>query len=214
VLPGKQITSQTEDRLLVRALRGLNFCYTHVYHELIVRRTCRLPAKGPAILVCNHTSALDPLLIQSVCRRPVLWMMAAEYSHLPGLSWFFDVMTIPTVRRRHDLAAARRALEALEQGTVLGVFPEGKIETTRDLLPFQTGVAQMAIRAGVSVYPACLDGTQRNKGMLQVFLLPCRATLAFGAPVRIERGEMSRSAVLTATARIQAAVEALIERRL
>jgi 1-acyl-sn-glycerol-3-phosphate acyltransferase len=76
-------------------------------------------------------------------------------------------------------------------------------------MPFQTGVAMMAIKTGVPVYPAFLDGTQRNKTMLGGFIWPNRATLSFGPPVEFNRSSTSRENLEDATDRIKAAVAAL-----
>jgi 1-acyl-sn-glycerol-3-phosphate acyltransferase len=190
-------------------------CFTHVYHRTVVRKPLRLPKEGPAILVCNHTSALDPVLIQSASRRVIVWMMAKEYYELPALNWFFRLVEcIPVDRGGRDMAATRAALRALDDGRVLGIFPEGRIEDSRELLPFQTGVALMAIKTGVPVYPAYLDGTQRNKAMVEALVLPNRVTLDFGPAVEFDRGSTSKEQLEAATNRIRAAVAALRDGRL
>jgi len=104
------------------------------------------------------------------------------------------------------MSATRAALRALERGQMLGIFPEGKIEETRDLLPFQTGVAMMAIKARVPVYPAYLDGTQRGKEMLRAFFRPQRARVAFGPEITFDRTGETRHVLEYATAQIENAV--------
>src|SRR2546423_79348 len=124
--------SRPESRPIIRLLQAVDMCFARIYHRLTILSPCRLPRDGPAILVCNHTSALDPLLIQSACPRLITWMMASEYYELPGLNWVFRTIgAIPVDRSGRDLAATRAALRALQRGGVLGVFPEGRIETTR-----------------------------------------------------------------------------------
>jgi 1-acyl-sn-glycerol-3-phosphate acyltransferase len=182
-----------------------------VFHELQVLTPCPLPDRGPAILVCNHTSGLDPLLIQSAARRRLIaWMMAREFYDMSLLNWVFrTVGAIPVERSGRDTAATRAALRALGEGRVLGIFPEGRIEPTRQLLPFQTGVAMMAIRTGVPVFPAYLDGTQRNREMLSAYLSSNRARIAFGEPVRFAGSANGRPDLQAATMAIQRAVAAL-----
>lgn len=199
-----------EKRWGVRALKAFDVLFARCYHRVTVLEPPRLPRKGPAILVCNHTSGLDPVLIQSACRRLITWMMAKEYYDIKAIGWVFrTVEAIPVERSGRDLSSTRQALRALADGRVLGIFPEGKIETSRELLPFQTGVAMMAIKTGVPVYPAYLDGTQRNKEMLRAIALPNRATLRFGPPVEFDRSGTSKQHLEAATAQIQAAVERL-----
>ena len=199
-----------EDRLIIRLLQALDVCAARIYHQTIVRAPQRLPRHGPAILICNHTSGLDPLLIQSVCPRLIVWMMAKEYYEIKPLKWVFQTIgVIPVARGGRDLAATRAALRALEAGRILGVFPEGRIETTRDLLPFQTGVALMAIKAGVPVYPAYLDGTQRNKSMWKAFFYRNRATLTFGPAVEFDRSATSKEVLQASTCQMTEAVARL-----
>jgi 1-acyl-sn-glycerol-3-phosphate acyltransferase len=184
------------------------FC--SIYHRVELIGQCTLPARGAAILVCNHVSGLDPLLIQSVCPRMIVWMMAREYYEVRPLGWIFrTVEAIPVDRSGRDLAATRAAMRALEAGRILGVFPEGRIEKTPELLEFQTGVALLAIRSGVPVFPAYLEGTQRGKEMVGAFLLPNRARLMFGSPVEFERGDPDRGALTEATNKIASAVREL-----
>ena len=206
----KRAPFEGEHRPIVRVLHTLNACFSRCYHRTIVLSPQRLPETGPAILVCNHTSGLDPLLIQSACRRAVIWMMAKEYYNLPVLYTFFRTIdVIPVDRGGKDLASTRSALRALAAGRVLGVFPEGRIERTRDLMPFQPGVAMMAIRAKVPVYPAYLDGSQRRQTMINAFLSRNNATLTFGPPVAFDRSSTSKESLEAATAAIQGAVKAL-----
>ena len=203
-------TARPEDRLAIRLLQAFDMCFARIYHRINVLSPQRLPKHGPAILICNHVSGLDPMLIQSVCPRLIVWMMAREYYEIRGLHTIFrTVEAIPVDRGGRDLAATRAALRALEAGRILGVFPEGKIETSRQLLPFQTGVALMAIKAGVPVYPAYLDGTQRNKKMLQAFLYPNVASLAFGPAVEFDATSTSKEVLQAATDRFTEAVARL-----
>jgi 1-acyl-sn-glycerol-3-phosphate acyltransferase len=205
-------TTIPEHRTTIRILRGANVVFSRVYHQLDVVSPPQLPRRGPGILVCNHISGLDPALIQSVCRRMIVWMMAREYYSVPGMRWLFkQVQVIPVDRDRRDLSAMRLALTALRDGRILGIFPEGRLETSRQLIPFQTGVALIALKTAVDVYPAYLDGTQRNLSMLQACFVPQHATIAFGA--RIALGKTAhRNDAERATQTIQSAVATLQQR--
>jgi 1-acyl-sn-glycerol-3-phosphate acyltransferase len=170
-----------------RLLHAVNRVYVRGYHRLEVQTPPTLPARGPAILVCNHISGLDPLLLQAALPRRVVWMMAAEYYDLPVLSWVFrSIEAIPVDRGGRDTTATRAALRTLAAGRILGIFPEGKIAKTHDLLPFQSGVAVMAARTGVPVCPAYLDGTNRGLEMLPAFLKPNETSVRFGPPLQLQ----------------------------
>lgn len=199
-----------EDRLVIRLLQAVDVCFARIYHRVTVLSPQHLPKHGPAILICNHISGLDPMLIQAVCPRLIVWMMAREYYEIPGLrSIFKTVEAIPVDRGGRDMAATRAALRALEAGRILGVFPEGKIETSRELLPFQTGVALMSLKAGVPVYPAYLHGTQRGKTMVQAFVYPNVTTLAFGPAVQTDATTTSKEVLQAVTDQYAEAVERL-----
>jgi 1-acyl-sn-glycerol-3-phosphate acyltransferase len=184
--------------------------FSRAYHKLDVLAPPRLPEEGPAILICNHTSGLDPLLIQSVCKRVIVWMMAKEYYEIPALMPIFRRLeAIPVDRAARDTGAMRSALRALREGRILGVFPEGRIETRRQLLPFQPGVAQMAMKTGTTVHPAFLDGTQAGiDQMVPAFLHRQVARIAFADPITLSRGEGPDAAL----GRLRAAMEGLAAR--
>ena len=189
---------------------GSNRFFVRVYHQLRVFSPSRLPETGPAIVCCNHTSGIDPLFIQSCCPRLITWMMAKEFLDLPALSWVFrTVGVIPVARSGRDTAATRAAMRALHEGRILGIFPEGRIEPADELLPFQSGVALMALKTGVPVYPAYLDGSQRGLSMLMAFVQAQRARIAFGPPVMLDGQDAGRADHDAATLAIQRAVESL-----
>ena len=204
----KQIEPEPfEERLDIRLAQAANRMFTRIYHHTTILSPSRLPRKGPAILVCNHISGLDPLLIQSACRRMIVWMMAREYYDIWGLSWFFKrIQAIPVERSGRDTTATRAALRALHAGRVLGVFPEGRIETDSELLPFQTGVAMMAMKTGIAVYPTYLDGTQRGKEMLEALFRSNQVYVSFGQAMTFGRSDPSREQLEQQTLRIQQAV--------
>jgi 1-acyl-sn-glycerol-3-phosphate acyltransferase len=140
-------------------------------------------------------------------------MMASEYYRIGPLNWFFrEIEAIPVDRGGRDLAATRAALRALQNGRILGVFPEGRIAKDENLLPFQTGVAMMAIKTGVPIYPAYLEGTQRGKEMVDAFKHRNRAVLAFGEPFVLPQKSTGRQELEAATAQIKEAVESLREK--
>jgi 1-acyl-sn-glycerol-3-phosphate acyltransferase len=203
-------TGRMEDRFGVRLAQCSNRLFSRIYHDVKVFAPSRLPRKGPAIVVCNHASGLDPMLIQAACGRMIVWMMASEYYKIQSLRWFYEAIeAIPVDRRGRDMAATRAALRTLANGRVLGVFPEGRIETERRLLPFQTGAAMMAIKTGVDVYPAYLDGTQRGKEMVPAIVGSNNVRLSFGPPIPFTKGHASKEVLEQATARIRNAVSEL-----
>jgi 1-acyl-sn-glycerol-3-phosphate acyltransferase len=202
--------SRRENDLWFRFCRAWAAGIAHTYHETSALSPCHLPRTGPAILVSNHTSSIDPLLLQAFSPRLIRWMMAKEYFDFKPLRWLFDTVGVILVERSgRDMAATRAAMRALEQGYVLGVFPEGKIEPTTDLLPFQSGIGLLALKTRAPVFPAYIDGTQRKREMVEAFLRPSVGTITFGQELNLKDLEDSRPGIEEATRRIQDTMLAL-----
>jgi 1-acyl-sn-glycerol-3-phosphate acyltransferase len=201
-------TMRPEDRLSIRVLHAANTIFTRVYHNLTIIEPSHLPHEGPAIVVSNHISGLDPLLIQSACRsRLITWMMAKEYMDLPAMGRVFKTLgVIPVDRGSRETGPIRQVFRQLEQGRVIGIFPEGRISTTNQLLDFQTGVALIAMKSKVPIYPVYLDGTQRNKGMGPTFFQRSSSVMAFGPAIRLDRTDTSKEKIDAITELIKAAV--------
>lgn len=182
-MPSKPGADRPAVPLRLRLLLGFNRMLMHTWHRVEVSGRPEVPTTGPAILAPNHTAALDPLAIQSALARPVRWMMAAEYRVRP-LGPVFDIAgVIPVNRDGRDSTATRAALRALAAGDLLGIFPEGRIETTNDLLPLQPGVAHLAARTGAPVIPIYLTGSQRGHTVAGSIVRPQEVFVRFGRPI-------------------------------
>lgn len=114
---------------------------------------------GPLIVVANHASGVDPLLIQAILPFEPRWMMAADMRHPAGeFLWEFGRI-IFVDRAGGDPVGVREALRHLSGGGVLGLFPEGGIERKpRTLRPFQAGVGLLIRRSGARVLPIVIEG--------------------------------------------------------
>ncbi|MEM7806921.1 MAG: lysophospholipid acyltransferase family protein [Planctomycetota bacterium] len=205
-------TPDFEDRLDVRVLMVLTSLFGRSWQrrEVPPGHACTVPLSGPAVIAANHTAGLDPIAIQSTCPRPIIWVMTAEHFDNPALRGFLThVEMIRIDRTKRDAGAWRQALGALDRGHVVGVFPEGRIERTDDLMPFEDGLATMASRADVDIYPAYLDGRQRNTPMLSTYLMPQTPLVAWDGVVRVrdERGKRRKPRQITSD--VVRAVESL-----
>ena len=205
-----QLESDLLRQPFLRFALGAARYYTRGYHSVNVLSPCTLPAEGPGILICNHISGFDPVLLQSLCPRLVVWMMAREYYERPGLRYAYGrVEAIPVNRTGRDLAATRMALRALAEGRIVGIFPEGKIADSTEIQPFQTGAAMLAMRSGAPVCPACIEGTLRGRDMATAFALSAQATVAFGNPLYFDTTDPARQNVDDAALKMREAVVAL-----
>ena len=194
----------------IRLLHGINRAFSRIYHHVDVAGQQVIPRIGPAIILSNHISGLDPLMIQSVLHRPVIWMMAREYYDIGPLRRLFEMLqAIPVSRDGRDSTALRAALRTLDKGRLLGVFPEGRISPQNTLLPFQTGVAMIALRAKVPIIPLHITGSTRGRSMARAFAVPQQVRLRFGEPIDLSAHFKRASDLAAPTAFLQSAIDAL-----
>jgi 1-acyl-sn-glycerol-3-phosphate acyltransferase len=127
-----------------------------------------IPDEGPAIVVCNHVSYMDALILGGVIPRPVRFVMHHRIFAIPGLRWIFrTARAIPIAGAREDPALMQRAFdaiaEALDAGEVVGIFPEGTLTVDGGIAPFKSGIERILANANesgrpVPVVPIALRG--------------------------------------------------------
>jgi len=138
-----------------------------------------------AVIVCNHISGIDPLLIQLCTHRVVHWMVAREYFEMPGMSIVFRALgSIPVNRGGVDTAATKLAIRLVQQGGLVGLFPEGRVNQTDDLLlPGRPGAALIALKAKVPVIPCYVSGAPYDGTALGSFFMKANARVVLGQPI-------------------------------
>ncbi|UYV13035.1 MAG: 1-acyl-sn-glycerol-3-phosphate acyltransferase [Phycisphaera sp.] len=144
---------------------------------------------GPLIVVANHASGVDPLLIQAILPIEPRWMMAADMRHPAGeFLWEFGSI-IFVDRANSDPAGVREALRHLGNGGVLGLFPEGGIERKpRTLRPFQAGVGLLIRRSGARVLPIVIEGAPMTPTAWGALSRTSRPRIRVMEPISYGRG--------------------------
>ena len=147
----------------------------------------RLPVESGcgAVIVANHTTSVDPFFIQIAVGRVCHWMVAREYCEHPGFSWVLTAAeVIPTNRAGIDTAATKQAIRFAAEGQLVGMLPEGRINTTGELLlPVRAGAAMVALRARVPVVPVYIKGAPYGGSAWSPFLMRARVDVTFGEPI-------------------------------
>jgi len=116
-----------------------------------------LPSGGGAVLVANHVSYWDPVVVGCAFNRRVYFMAKSELFEIPLLGPLISVLgAFPVRRDKSDRNAIRIAVKLLEEGNVVGIFPEGGRSRTGELMKPQPGAAMLAFKAGVPVLPVAL----------------------------------------------------------
>lgn len=145
------------------AMRFLVWMVSHTLYRVRHEGLENIPDEGPALLVCNHVSYVDGLIIGGACRRPVRFVIYALFFRLPVLNFVFRTgKAIPIRSKKEDPEAYERAFEkidaALADGEVVCIFPEGKLTTDGEIDTFKLGVEKIVARRPVPVIPMALRG--------------------------------------------------------
>jgi len=174
-----------------------------------------LPAKGAYVLAANHTSFLDPLLLSAAVPRRVVFLMTEVVWRSPTMHWFYRWnQAIPLAVRGGNRDALRAAHSVLQQGRVLGIFPEGGI--SRDGLPMlgSPGAVSIVQYEGVPIVPVGIVGAHAALPPGGGLPRPRPITVRFGAPITVAELEAEgaghrRERLAAATRLIMARIAAL-----
>jgi len=144
-------------------MRFLAWMLIHTFYRVTEEGLDNIPDKGPCIVVCNHVSYVDAMVIAGSVRRPIRFVMDHRIFRVPVLSFVFRTMrTIPIAPGKEDPKMKAQAFEdaasALRAGEIIGIFPEGKLTETGEMNPFRPGVQQMLAATPVPVIPMALQG--------------------------------------------------------
>jgi 1-acyl-sn-glycerol-3-phosphate acyltransferase len=133
--------------------------FAHRYHRLHGDKI-DLPNSGGVLLICNHVSGLDPLLLIAASKRPLHFLIAEEEYNRFGLTWIFRAAgCIPVDRGGRTDAAFRAAVRALKNGDVVALFPHGRIHPDHESeARIKPGALRLATLAQVPIYTARLTG--------------------------------------------------------
>ena len=187
-------------KILLWPLVWLAFLCPHI------RGLHNLKSKGGAIVICNHTTLLDPVVLIWMLPRTIHFMAKRQLFEGGFKRWFFRGMkAIPVNRDGSDLAAVKECLALLKKGGLVGIFPEGTRSKTQEMLPFEKGVAFLALRARVPVIPMAIT---RNYKVLN------HPKIIMGEPISLEEyhgKRMTGELMEEVTARLYEAVRHLSE---
>ncbi len=175
------------------SMRFLIWLLTHSMYRVEQRNLQVIPEEGAAVLVCNHVSFVDALLVGGTIRRPIRFVMYYKIYNLPVLNFIFRTAgTVPIAGRSEDLliydAAFKKIAEYLRNGELVCIFPEGKLTTDGELNEFKSGIERILEDTPVPVIPLALQGLwgsffSRDPGKGLFRRLWSRVTLVAGEPL-------------------------------
>nr|WP_314876214.1 MFS transporter [uncultured Pseudomonas sp.] len=180
-------------------MRFLIWLLSHSMYRVEHRDLQRIPDEGAALLVCNHVSFVDALLIAGAIRRPIRFVMYYKIYNLPVLNFVFRTAgAIPIAGRGEDEAIHERAFariaQYLEAGELVCIFPEGKLTADGEIDEFKGGVTRILRETPVPVIPLALQGLWGSffsrdpaKGLFK--RLWSRVTIVAGAAISVEAAQ-------------------------
>lgn len=181
--------------------------YLPVFWEVIASLIARLlyrvrfrghehiPATGGAVIIANHLSYVDPVLLQLACPRPIRFIGHKSLRSNRFFDWVFRQSGALTISAGKPAEAIRLAIKAVEAGEIVAVFPEGQISRTGQLMGIRRGFEVIARKANVPIIPAYIDGVWGSvfsfAGNSYLWksprLMPTHVFVQFGTPIPLEQ---------------------------
>ncbi|MGB2782617.1 MAG: lysophospholipid acyltransferase family protein [Atribacterota bacterium] len=140
-------------------------CICWIIFKLIFRLKItgqeNIPQDSSFIIVANHSSLLDPIILGISVRPKVIFVAAAYLFKMYWLGYLLRKANSIPVQGENDISSLKRALKILQQGGVLGIFPEGGVDRQKDDLPIKAGAAFLATKVGVPIVPIKIKGADK-----------------------------------------------------
>ncbi|MDH4108082.1 MAG: MFS transporter [Gammaproteobacteria bacterium] len=195
-------------------MRFLAWVLVNLLYRIRVRGEENIPRHGPAVMVCNHVSFVDALVLGGSVHRPIRFVMYYRIFQIPLLRFLFrDAKAIPIASARENEALLNEAFDRIEAeldaGNVVCIFPEGGITRDGEIQPFRQGIERIIERRAVPVVPVALAGLwgswfsrQSGGGLRKVpGKLFARVDVRIGEPVPAEEITAARLELLVRTLR-------------
>lgn len=144
-------------------MRCLIWVLTHIFYRIKHENLDLIPTEGPAVIVCNHVSYMDALIIASLVRRPARFVMDKTIFGIPVLNFIFRTgKAIPITSSKKDPETYAKAFESISKelsaGEIICIFPEGRLTLDGDIGEFKTGIEKIIERNPVPVVVTALSG--------------------------------------------------------
>jgi len=150
-------------RTPVQSLRFLAEVFSRLFYRIESEEVAQLPEEGPALLVCNHVSYADPVVIFGASKRPIRFIMAKEIRNKAPFNLVFQAsrtlaICSPLEDRKTYEETIREAANSLRNGELVMIFPEGRLSPDGEIGTFRRGVEKLLENAPVPVYPMAIRG--------------------------------------------------------
>ena len=174
-----------------------------------------IPQTGPFILAPVHRSYIDTPIASGCTRRRMRFMGKDSMWKRQPLNWMLSALgAFPVTRGSADREAIMRAIQVLKSGEPLVLFPEGERKSGPVVQPLMDGAAYVACKAGVSIIPVGIGGSERVMGKGAKFIYPRKLVVIIGKPIPVPAsvdGRMPRSAVKEVTTQLHEQLQQLFD---
>lgn len=171
--------------MLYTSLRFIFRLFFSLIGRWKINGVSNIPLEGPVVVVSNHVSNWDPLIIGCALNRKIHFMAKAELFAIPIIKNIIPKMgAFPIKRGQTDRNALRIALKLLKENELIGMFPEGTRGNTREMLPFKPGVTMIAYKAQCPILPVALVNSRK---VLSGWINPVEVRI--GKPIEIPFGD-------------------------
>lgn len=148
-------------RVPIFIIRFVLWVLTHTGYRVSHQHLHHIPDEGGALLVCNHITYMDAFIISGACPRPIRFVMEEEYAELPLIKYFFKLTKVIPINATKSSSIRRAFMEvenALTNGEIVLIFPEGVLTRDGEIGPFLRGMDIILKRSPVPVIPMALRG--------------------------------------------------------
>ncbi len=132
-----------------------------LFFRLKVTGQENIPQDGSFIIVANHSSLLDPVILGVSIKPKIIFVAAAYLFEISWLGYLLRKANSIPIQRENDIKAIKQSLKILQRGGVLGIFPEGGIDRQKNNFPVRAGAAYLATKVGVPIVPIKIKGADK-----------------------------------------------------
>jgi len=207
--------SDLGSRSFYQLIRFLVVSICRTYCRMTVSGQENIPRTGPFVLAPVHRSYIDTPIASGCTRRRMRFMGKDSMWKRQPLNWMLSALgAFPVTRGSADREAIMRAIQVLKSGEPLVLFPEGERKSGPVVQPLMDGAAYVACKAGVSIIPVGIGGSERVMGKGAKFIYPRKLVVIIGKPIPVPAsvdGRMPRSAVKEVTTQLHEQLQMLFD---
>lgn len=179
--------------VFIRFIRLATYLYFKILHGITFYGTENMPENGPVLLVSNHVSYYDPIVIGLGQKRWVRFMTLEDYFRVPILSTLIKLCgAFPVNQSKADKRAFSEALNTLKKGNVLGIFPEGGRSPDGRVHEAKPGIALIIVRTKATIVPVTITGAFEAWPRSRMLPRPKRICVRYGKPMTLDWDECQK----------------------